>query len=738
MKNKFLQFIILLICCFTTGAQATNNEKTSFRYPFSQGDKKWKEFKNPQDRIVALQIPEDVLTKISTEELISCCLDFPYLSDAVFFDDINDGFNSLVSEFNGLRELQKREDRIDALIKTFGLISLDKMYLGDKTTIEIGYNSLKIYILAYMIGHENVIGELTNKQRNNLLNFIEDYTKTLLLYPSFQNTLGNLAIAELKYTLQGSRNRYISGDYYSTTIYTPNGSPVLAWNLYQNELDEVDKAQLAYSAVYNYGATIISEATKTYNCHGYAWNVAEGGDSVWICLNSVTDENIYWTDGSYVEVDESLATKVSYDENTANHSAVRITHNVYRSKWGAGPLVEHAPNSCPYNTTMPKKFYRKAIPTPTPSISGATLLWNYGEYSVSNLSNYETVSWSLFGSNASNFVLQNNSPSANQCTITRKFGESFVDTTNVVLTAQIKHNDSIVAIISKYLITPHISGPTEPCGSNVYRVANLPVGNTVSWSVSPAVFNPPLNPFIVYNSPQQNQCTINNSATYAWGTNLYAYIKNAEGDTISTLVKPIRNTFDLTFSQMGMTINGVTYPSIPETSVESDETIIVNHRCRVSLYSPYFENMTLTHTGATPLFFDTFNGNLSFRFSTVTTTQHMYIYGTDGCKVINLHVQVTPNSNIPTPMLEINPIGDGFEILLSYDGDEEAVRDMVAHLQDIEWNLNIANAMSGEKVQSLRVKGPRTIISTIGKKPGVYVLQAIVDGQECSEKITIK
>lgn len=372
------------------------------------------------------------------------------------------------------------------------------------------------------------------------------------------------------------------------------------------------------------------------------------------------------------------------------------------------------------------------------TISGPSIIFGSDNYSINDLPDVFSVTWSLSGSNASNFVLQNNSPSANQCTITRKFGESFVDTTNVVLTAQIKHNDSIVTTISKSLITPHISGPSEPCGSNVYRVANLPAGNTVSWSVSPAVFNPPLNPFIVYNSPQQNQCTINNSATYAWGTNLYAYIKNAEGDTISTLVKPIRNTFDLTFSQMGVTINGVTYPSIPETSVESDETIIVNHRCRVSLYSPYFENMTLTHTGATPLFFDTFNGNLSFRFSTVTTTQHMYIYGTDGCKVINLHVQVTPNSNIPIPMLEINPIGDGFEILLSYDGDEEAVRDMVAHLQDIEWNLNIANAMSGEKVQSLRVKGPRTIISTIGKKPGVYVLQAIVDGQECSEKITIK
>ncbi len=726
MKNIFLQFILLLICCFTTGAQATNNEKTPFRYPFSQGDKKWKEFKTPQDRIVALQIPEDVLTKISTEELISCCLDFPYLSDAIFFDDINDGFNSLVSEFNGLRELQKREDRIDALIKTFGLISLDKMYLDDKTTIEIGYNSLKIYILAYMIGRENVIEKLTNKQRNNLLNLIEDYTKTLLLYPSFKNTLGNLAIAELKYTLQSSGNRYISGDYYSTTIYTPNGSPVLAWNLYQNELDEVDKAQLAYSASYNYGATIISEATRAYNCHGYAWNVAEGGDSVWIGLNSITDENIYWTDGSYVEVDESLATKVSYDENTANHSAARITNNLYRSKWGAGPLVEHAPNSCPYNTTMPKKFYRRAIP----SISGATLLWNYGEYSVSNLSNDKTVSWSLIGDNASNFTVQNNTPSANQCTITRKSDVEFSGSSALTLSAQISYNAVPVTTITKTICAPYISGSSSPCSNELYHVEGYSSGEYVTWNLSGTGYSVATD-IIPTNTEGNNYLGVHRTSaqTYADGT-ITATISSG-GNTLGTVTKNINSAAG--FNGTWYKSSNLLPPYTPDATPEDLKCSVYNITAgkQVVLQSDDFVGATITgnytiyHNNNTVSFF-AFSGNNytieGYKPGSCMAYKFRFLTGFD-----------------PTPLLlNISSTGRDYVFSLQNEQDEDRNAGSEAVKHPIEqWQLTIVQYETGQTMYNGIVKGSSITVNTTGWKPGIYIVMAKANENSTIQKLAI-
>jgi len=48
-------------------------------------------------------------------------------------------------------------------------------------------------------------------------------------------------------------------------------------------------------------------ATNSYNCHGYAWHVKEGGIKVWINSENYDDDleleeanvNTYWGDGSY-------------------------------------------------------------------------------------------------------------------------------------------------------------------------------------------------------------------------------------------------------------------------------------------------------------------------------------------------------------------------------------------------------------------------------------------------------
>lgn len=48
--------------------------------PFKQGDATWKSFKNAKDRIAALQIPDSLITRISTKQLLNVCLEFPYIT----------------------------------------------------------------------------------------------------------------------------------------------------------------------------------------------------------------------------------------------------------------------------------------------------------------------------------------------------------------------------------------------------------------------------------------------------------------------------------------------------------------------------------------------------------------------------------------------------------------------------------------------------------------------------------
>ena len=238
--------------------------------------------------------------------------------------------------------------------------------------------------------------------------------------------------------------------------------------------------------------------------------------------------------------------------------------------------------------------------------------------------------------------------------------------------------------------TLRISGPSDPCGTtSIYSVTNVPTSYSVDWSIMPEVYLFGNNSILTTNSPQQKQCTIYNDGLSTWSTILHAVVKDEVGDTITTLSKRIRSTFDLTFSQDGNTINGVTYPTIPTSNVKSDETI----------NSDYFDGMTISHTGAAPLVFSDFNGEITFKFPTVTSTQTMYVHGHDGCKSMRLKVQVSPDANIPIPTLNLMPTTNGYDILLTYEDNEEATQ----ALANKQWTLTIINASTSERLLSRRV-----------------------------------
>jgi tetratricopeptide (TPR) repeat protein len=226
------------------------------------------------------------------------------------------------------------------------------------------------------------------------------------------------------------------------TIYTPRGSAVS--DTYSRiEYDSATIAQLnaAFDASYP-NATRLADASRTYNCHAYAWYVSEGGSNVWIGLYTSTAEDVFWTDGSYDELTESVATKVSY---SGNHSAITTaTAGVYISKWGSFPLARHPKNYVPGEYGSPNKFYRRSVDVPldqssitaaaSAAVSGQTILVSPGTYNNENISisnknaitiqgssPYNTViNGSLSVSNTSNFLLssiklQNGGISLNNC-----------------------------------------------------------------------------------------------------------------------------------------------------------------------------------------------------------------------------------------------------------------------------------------------------------------------------------
>ena len=426
------------------------NEQSSYDYPFLRGDKMWQSFKCAKDRILALQIPDSVICTLPTKTLVGLCLDFPYLTDMYAFDNPQAGFEYLISEYNGYDELLKREDAINELLAEYRKIESADSMLSNVSEIERGSYSFRCDLLVNLIRHIGRLKGFTKSMSISLSNQTARNAEVLKKHPELFGTMCKEAIFTScrERFFENSRTTWYEGEivqwqdgrqYQLLSKRTPSNSVVIAGTLITSDYDNAEKSALAYSVQSNYNVTIVSPATRKYNCHSYAWHMYDmhANDEVWIGLKSAQDEDIYWTDGSYYSVAPSQATHVSY---TNEHSAIRLPNGLYRSKWGALPLVEHDSLETP-SYGIPSNYYKKFMP----KITGPSFICSNGIYSIGFLPQDYSVMWKVSDTYYNAYCIQSNYPSTGQCTISHNSSHDMVDAT---LTATILYNGDTVRVLT--------------------------------------------------------------------------------------------------------------------------------------------------------------------------------------------------------------------------------------------------------------------------------------------------
>jgi hypothetical protein len=236
----------------------------------------------------------------------------------------------------------------------------------------------------------------------------------------------------------------------TVTLYTPSGSSVQAFMQSEMSASDITYYTNAYRAGYPQ-ATVLANASSTYNCHSYAWNISEGGTSIcW--LNQAPDLHKYWDDFSYEETTEANAEKIFYFNG--DHSAIKSTTvaGKYESKWGPMPLMRHAPDYGPNGYNMSYRRYYAKFSSLHP-ISGSSQLCSQGTYTINNLPAGATVVWSATPSGV--VSLQ---PNGSSVTLTK------VGNNRITLSANV--NNSYTLTKSIWVGPPYISsiyGPTVVC-----------------------------------------------------------------------------------------------------------------------------------------------------------------------------------------------------------------------------------------------------------------------------------
>lgn len=280
----------------------------------------WRTYESFDEMVEACQIPESLLDSLSTEALYKLCVEYPLGPSCFLFNDSSFGLDKMLEAFNGYSEMQRRLSA--------------RSYAPDK-------------LKKFSVEFDKFINA----------NVAEDAP----LKAKYKQLLDNKLFGESKYVLNTKTVASILST--NITVRTPYGKPVDAIS----GMGDLTEAEYDYMVAYINSmypnAVILGDATKDYNCHGYAWCMASGGPTCWInCGTSSTDvSNIskYWSSDAYKSTTiENDAVKIHY--YNSDHSAIKSTvPGYYESKWGSWCLMRHAPNYCPYGTD--RHYYEGAL-----------------------------------------------------------------------------------------------------------------------------------------------------------------------------------------------------------------------------------------------------------------------------------------------------------------------------------------------------------------------------------------
>ncbi len=139
-----------------------------YDYPVKGGTEEWKAFTSLDEMLEACQIPESILKKMSTAGLVETVLNYPLLGNIYAYNSLQQGFEAVTAQFNGLEELLKRKDagvELLARYRAMNPLAIEE----DWDDIQKGAYAVSLSYIEILLSQDNVLADLTGPQIEELL-----------------------------------------------------------------------------------------------------------------------------------------------------------------------------------------------------------------------------------------------------------------------------------------------------------------------------------------------------------------------------------------------------------------------------------------------------------------------------------------------------------------------------------------------------------------------------------------
>lgn len=139
-----------------------------YDYPTKPGTKEWYELKTEEERFAVLQIPDDLLKSMSTENLIITCINFPAFGHFTAYNNPQQGMNYLIESFNGLQELLNRKDAPAKLLSIYSGMDTIEMFIPNPN-ISRQYWFIRRSYFEFLLAQDSILDNLSINNSIKLL-----------------------------------------------------------------------------------------------------------------------------------------------------------------------------------------------------------------------------------------------------------------------------------------------------------------------------------------------------------------------------------------------------------------------------------------------------------------------------------------------------------------------------------------------------------------------------------------
>lgn len=144
------------------------NQSRVFNFPVKPGKVEWQKLTTYEGRLNAYNIPDKLLQNMNTADLLQTCLNYPEFRLIMTRNSLQQGYDYLLTIFNGFRELEKRKDAGKELIKVYKQLNPADI-ISYETPVKRGGFSFQFTYIEIILAQRNIISNLDNADKQDIV-----------------------------------------------------------------------------------------------------------------------------------------------------------------------------------------------------------------------------------------------------------------------------------------------------------------------------------------------------------------------------------------------------------------------------------------------------------------------------------------------------------------------------------------------------------------------------------------